>query len=73
MYENQQVNRSGGLLPKQPILLSEPDKQIVPPPALVRAGFEPLRVIARANGGRASRRFIEFFVATRSRSGCYPP
>jgi integrase/recombinase XerD len=35
-----------------------------PPPALVRAGLEALPVIIRAQGERASRRFIEFFTAS---------
>ncbi len=43
---------------KQPILLTD---EIVPPPALVRAGLETLPVIIRAQGERASRRFIEFY------------
>jgi hypothetical protein len=46
---------------KQPILLTE---EIVPPPALVRAGLEALPLIFRARGERASRRFIEFFTAS---------
>src|ERR1700752_1620001 len=46
---------------KQPIILSE---EIIPPPALVRAGLETLPAIIRAQGERASRRFIEFFTAT---------
>ncbi|MBV8894452.1 MAG: tyrosine-type recombinase/integrase, partial [Acidobacteria bacterium] len=37
---------------------------MVPPPALVRAGLETLPVIIRAQGERASRRFIEFFTAS---------
>jgi len=45
----------------QPIILSE---EIIPPPALVRAGLETLSAIIRARGERASRRFIEFFTAT---------
>jgi len=45
---------------KQPIRLTE---EIVPPPALVRAGLETLPAIIRARGERASRRFIEFFTA----------
>ncbi len=48
-------------MPKQPILLTD---EIVPPPALVRAGLETLPVIIRAQGERASRRFIEFFTAS---------
>jgi integrase/recombinase XerD len=48
-------------LPKQPILLTD---EIVPPPALVRAGLHTLPVIIRAQGERASRRFIEFFTAS---------
>jgi integrase/recombinase XerD len=48
-------------MPKAPILLTD---EIVPPPALVRAGLETLPVIIRAQGERASRRFIEFFTAT---------
>jgi site-specific recombinase XerD len=46
---------------KPTILLTE---EITPPPALVRAGFDALPVIIRANGERASRRFIEFFTAS---------
>src|SRR5712691_9651661 len=45
---------------KQPIIL--PD-EIVPPPALIRAGLDALPSIIRAQGERASRRFIEFFTA----------
>ena len=48
-------------MPKPPILLTD---EIVPPPALVRAGLETLPVIIRAQGERASRRFIEFFTAS---------
>jgi integrase/recombinase XerD len=48
-------------LPKPPILLTD---ELLPPPALVRAGLESLPVIIRAQGQRASRRFIEFFTAT---------
>jgi hypothetical protein len=46
---------------KQPIILSE---EIIPPPALMRAGLETLPAIIRAQGKRASRRFTEFFTAT---------
>jgi hypothetical protein len=46
---------------KQPIILSE---EIIPPPALVRAGLEGLPAIIRAQGEHAGRRFIEFFTAT---------
>jgi hypothetical protein len=42
---------------KQAILTDE----IVPPPALIRAGLVALPSIIRAQGERASRRFIEFF------------
>lgn len=42
---------------KEAILLTD---EIIPPPALVRAGLEALPVIIRARGERASRRFIEF-------------
>jgi hypothetical protein len=45
---------------KQPIILTD---EIVPPPALVRAGLDALPAIIRARGERASRRFIEFFTA----------
>jgi hypothetical protein len=45
---------------KEPIIL--PD-EIIPPPALVRAGLEMLAAIV-AHGERAGRRFIEFFTAT---------
>src|SRR5437899_1970559 len=52
----------GGVpMAKEPIILSD---QIVPPPALVRAGLETLPASIRAQGERASRRFIEFFTAT---------
>ena len=46
---------------KQAILLTD---EIVPPPALIRAGLEAVPAIIRAQGERASRRFIEFFTAT---------
>ena len=46
---------------KQPIILTD---EIVPPPALIRAGLEALPSIIRAQGERASRRFIEFFTAS---------
>jgi integrase/recombinase XerD len=45
---------------KQPIILTD---EIVPPPALIRAGLDTLPSIIRAQGERASRRFIEFFTA----------
>jgi Phage integrase, N-terminal SAM-like domain len=45
---------------KQPILLTD---EIVPPPALIRAGLDALPSIVRAQGERARRRFIEFFTA----------
>ena len=45
---------------KQPIILTD---EIVPPPALIRAGLDALPSIIRAQGERASRRFIEFFTA----------
>jgi len=41
---------------KEPIILSE---QIIPPPALVRAGLESLPAIICAQGERAGRRFID--------------
>src|SRR5438067_9594592 len=46
---------------KEPIILSD---QIIPPPALVRAGLEMLPAAIAAQGERAGRRFIEFFTAT---------
>ena len=46
---------------KQPIILTD---QIIPPPALVRAGLEMLPAEIAAQGERAGRRFIEFFTAT---------
>ncbi|MGO9268443.1 MAG: tyrosine-type recombinase/integrase [Candidatus Binataceae bacterium] len=46
---------------KSPIVLTE---EIVPPPALVRAGLEALPALVRAEGERASHRFIEFFTAS---------
>ena len=45
---------------RQPIILTD---EIVPPPALIRAGMDALPSIIRAQGERASRRFIEFFTA----------
>jgi site-specific recombinase XerD len=48
-------------VPKAPILLTD---EIKPPPALIRAGIEALPAIVRAQGERASRRFIEFFTAS---------
>jgi integrase/recombinase XerD len=48
-------------VPKPAILLTD---EIIPPPALVRAGLESLPAIIRAQGERASRRFIEFFTAS---------
>jgi integrase/recombinase XerD len=39
-------------------------EEIIPPPALVRAGLESLPAIIRAQGERASHRSIEFFTAT---------
>jgi hypothetical protein len=35
-------------MPKQPILLTD---EVVPPPALIRAGLEALPAIIRAHGG----------------------
>jgi hypothetical protein len=35
----------------------------VPPPVLIRAGLDALPSFIRAQGERASRRFIEFFTA----------
>jgi site-specific recombinase XerD len=48
------------MVSKKPILLTE---EIVPPPALIRAGLDALPSIIRAEGERVSRRFIEFFTA----------
>jgi hypothetical protein len=47
-------------VPKQPIFLTD---EIVPPPALIRAGLDALPASVRAQGERASRRFIQFFTA----------
>jgi hypothetical protein len=56
-------------VPKQPIITLT--DEIVPPPALVRAGLDALPAIIRAQGERASRRFIEFFTANiRNRNSC---
>ena len=46
---------------QQPIILTD---QIIPPPALARAGLDLLPAAIRARGERAGRRFIEFFTAT---------
>jgi site-specific recombinase XerD len=48
-------------VPKQPIITLT--DEVVPPPALGRAGLDALPAIIRARGERASRRFIEFFTA----------
>jgi len=45
---------------RQPIVLTD---EIIPPPALIRAGMDALPSIICAQGERASRRFIEFFTA----------
>ena len=45
---------------KPPTILTD---EIVPPPALIRAGLDALPATIRAHGERASRRFIEFFTA----------
>jgi hypothetical protein len=50
--------------------------EIVPPPALIRAGLDALPMILRAHGERVTRHFIEFFTAnirnrnTRSLCAC---
>jgi integrase len=46
---------------KEPIILTD---QLIPPPALVRAGLEMLPAAIVAHGQRAGRRFSEFFTAT---------
>jgi integrase/recombinase XerD len=46
---------------REPIILTD---QIIPPPALVRAGLEMLPAAIAAQGERAGRRFVEFFTAT---------
>jgi integrase/recombinase XerD len=46
---------------KEPIVLTN---EIVPTPALVRAGIDALPAAIIAHGERASRRFIEFFTAS---------
>jgi site-specific recombinase XerD len=45
---------------KPPTILTD---EIVPPPALIRAGLDALPATIRAHGERANRRFIEFFTA----------
>jgi integrase/recombinase XerD len=51
---------------KEPIILTD---EVVPPPALIRAGLDALPSTIRAQSERASRRFIEFFTAnTRNRN-----
>jgi hypothetical protein len=60
MPYNKEV-KGWGPMAKQPIILSD---QIIPPPALVRAGLEMLPAAITAQGERAGRRFIEFFTAT---------
>jgi hypothetical protein len=52
--------QDAGVASRQPIILTD---EIVPPPALIRAGMDALPSIIRAQGERASRRFIEFFTA----------
>ena len=46
---------------REPIILTD---QIIPPPALARAGLDMLPRAIAAEGERAGRRFIEFFTAT---------
>ena len=46
---------------QKPIILTD---QIIPPPALVRAGLDMLPAAIAARGERAGRRFVEFFTAT---------
>jgi hypothetical protein len=43
-----------------PILLTD---EVVPPPALIRAGFDSLPSIIRVQGERAIRPFMAFFIA----------
>src|ERR1700746_2010635 len=57
----QTVNGEAEPMPKSSILLID---EIVPPPALARAGLEALPAIIRAHGERTSRRFVEFFTAS---------
>jgi hypothetical protein len=38
--------------------------EIAPPPGLIRAGLDALPAMVRAQGERASCRFIEFFTAS---------
>jgi hypothetical protein len=45
---------------KEPIILTD---QIIPPPALVRAGLLGLPAAIAAQSERACRRFIEFFLS----------
>jgi site-specific recombinase XerD len=62
MCYKKEIEQSRGFrkVPKQPIILTD---EIVPPPALIRAGLDALPAIVRARGERASRRFIQFFTA----------
>jgi hypothetical protein len=48
-------------MPKPPILVTD---EIVPLPALVRAGLRRCRQLSTHRGERAGHRFIEFFTAT---------
>jgi len=50
-----------GPMAREPIILTD---QVIPPPALVRAGLDMLPAAIAARGERAGRRFIEFFTAT---------
>ncbi len=52
------------ILIARPIIELNSTDEIKPPPALIRAGIEALPSIIRAQGERASRRFIEFFTAS---------
>jgi hypothetical protein len=56
------VGRSADF-PPEAYQISQTSDEIVPPPALIRAGLDALPSIIRALGERASRRFIEFFTA----------
>jgi hypothetical protein len=59
-YKMRRLRGQGLWVRKQPIILTD---EIVPSPALVRAGLDALPAVIRARGERASRRFIEFFTA----------
>jgi hypothetical protein len=61
VLQSESLREQGLWVRKQPVITLT--DEIVPPPALVRAGLDALPAIIAAQGERAIRRFIEFFTA----------